>query len=82
MYYFTLNKDNLIDVFWFGFEDHSEIEFEYKMISLIIENIIPKSSFNAFKIDKVNFTSRALSLDGNCFKKMKMLHSKKEIIFL
>ncbi len=59
MYYFTPNKDSLIDVFWFGFDNQNEIEFEHKMISLIIENIHPKSSFNAIRIDKVNFTSRA-----------------------
>lgn len=64
--YFVKNKDNFIDVFWFGYYDEQNPAFERKMIALISNGKIPKSCFSAMQTDTINFAGRAIALGGNC----------------
>ena len=64
--YFVKNKDNLISVFWFGYYDKSNPEFERKMIDLILNDAIPKTCFSSIKTDNIDFAGREIELGGNC----------------
>lgn len=64
--YFVKNKDNLISVFWFGYYDKSNPEFERKMIDLILNDAIPKTCFSSIKTDNIDFGGREIELGGNC----------------
>lgn len=64
--YFVKNNDNRISIFWFGYYDKSNPEFERKMIDLILNDAIPKNCFSSIKTDKVNFAGREIELGGNC----------------
>ncbi|SEM18051.1 hypothetical protein SAMN04487910_4343 [Aquimarina amphilecti] len=66
VHYFVKNKDNRISIFWFGYYDKSNPVFERKMIDLILNDAIPKSSFCSKKTDIVNFAGREIKLGGNC----------------
>ncbi|MEM6517059.1 MAG: hypothetical protein AAF688_12815 [Bacteroidota bacterium] len=64
--YFVKNKDNRISVFWFGYYEKDNPEFERNMITLILDDKIPKSCFNSLKTDNVDFAGREIKLGGNC----------------
>ncbi|MDA8956060.1 hypothetical protein N9H19_00360 [Flavobacteriales bacterium] len=64
--YFVKNNDNKISVFWFGYYNKDNPEFERKMIHLIINDQIPKTCFNSMTTDLVNFVGREIELGGNC----------------
>lgn len=64
--YFVKNKDNLISIFWFGYYNESNPQFERKIIELIINNKIPKNCFSSLKTNKINFAGREIELGGNC----------------
>lgn len=64
--YFVKNKDNRISIFWFGYYNKSNPEFERKMIELILNNEVPKSCFSSLKTNEVNFAGRKIELGGNC----------------
>lgn len=64
--YFVKDKDNRISIFWFGYYNESNPEFERKIINLIINDEIPKSCFSSLKADKINFAGREIELGGNC----------------
>ncbi|WP_299242283.1 hypothetical protein [uncultured Aquimarina sp.] len=64
--YFVKNNDNRISIFWFGYYDNDNPEFERKMIELIINNKIPKTCFSSIKTDNINFAGREIKLGGNC----------------
>ncbi len=64
--YFVKNKYNQISVFWFGYYNKSNPEFERLLINLIVNNEIPKSCFSKIKIDKINFAGRDIELGNNC----------------
>jgi len=64
--YFVKNNENRISIFWFGYYEKSNPEFERKMINLILSDSIPKDCFSSIKTDKVNFAGREIELGGNC----------------
>lgn len=64
--YFVKNKDNRISVFWFGYFDKSNPEFERKMIDLILNDAIPKTCFSSIKTNTINFAGREIELGDNC----------------
>jgi hypothetical protein len=64
--YFVKNNDNRISIFWFGYYDKSNPEFERKMIDLIINDAIPETCFSSLKTDNINFAGREIELGGNC----------------
>ncbi|WP_412985691.1 hypothetical protein [Pontimicrobium sp. IMCC45349] len=64
--YFVKNKDNRISIFWFGYYNKSNSEFERKMIELILNNEVPKNCFSSLKTNEVNFAGRKIELGGNC----------------
>ena len=64
--YFVKNNDNRISIFWFGYYNKSNPEFERKMIDLILSDAIPKDCFSSIKTDKINFAGREIELGGNC----------------
>ena len=64
--YFVKDKDNRISIFWFGYYNDSNPEFERKIIELIVNDEIPKSCFSSLKTDKINFAGREIELGGSC----------------
>lgn len=64
--YFVKNKDNRISIFWFGYYNKSNSEFERKMMELILNDGIPKSCFSSLKTNEINFAGRKIELGGNC----------------
>ncbi len=64
--YFVKNNDNRISIFWFGYYDKSNPEFERKMIDLVLNDAIPKSCYSSIKTDNINFAGREIELGGNC----------------
>lgn len=64
--YFVKDKDNRISIFWFGYYNKSNSEFERKIIELILNDEIPKRCFSSLKTDKINFAGREVELGGNC----------------
>ena len=64
--YFVKDKDNRISIFWFGYYNQSNPEFERRIIELIVNDEIPRSCFSSLKTDKINFAGREIELGGNC----------------
>jgi hypothetical protein len=66
IYYFVKKKNDGISVFWFGYYNKSNPEFEKKMIDLILNDAIPQTCFSSLTTDTVNFAGRDIKLGGNC----------------
>ncbi len=64
--YFVRNKQDRIAVFWFGYYEKDNPEFERNMIDLILNDLVPKTCFDSIKTDNVNFAGREIELGGNC----------------
>jgi len=64
--YFVKNKDNRTSIFWFSYYNESNPQFERKIIELVVNKEIPKSSYSSLKTDKINFAGRDIELGGNC----------------
>jgi len=67
VYYFVENKENKIDVFWFGYNGDSIQSLEHEIISSISNDRVPDNCFSSSNTDKINFVGRELELGGNCY---------------
>jgi len=66
-YYFVEDKNKTITVFWFGFYNKSDKNFEKKYITRILNNEIPKKAFESMAIDSIDFAGRKIKLGNNCY---------------
>lgn len=65
-YYFVENKDKTVSVFWFGYYNKLNKEFERKYINRILNNEIPKEVYEPMTIDSIDFAGRKIKLGNNC----------------
>lgn len=66
-HYFVKNKDNRIAIFWFGYYNNPNPEFERTIIALILNDEIPDRCYSSLKTNRVNFAGRDLALGGSCY---------------
>jgi hypothetical protein len=65
-YYFIKTSENKIRQITFASSQKIEIDFETKILTLILENNIPKSVYNSIIIDTINFAGRKIDLGLAC----------------
>ena len=65
-YYFVENKDKTVSVFWFGYYNKLNKEFERKYVNRILNNEIPKEVYEPMTIDSIDFAGRKIKLGNNC----------------
>lgn len=65
-YYFVENKDETVSVFWFGYYNKLNKEFERKYVNRILNNEIPKEVYEPMTIDSIDFAGRKIKLGNNC----------------
>lgn len=65
-YYFVEDKNKTISVFWFGYYNKIDKNFERKYINRILNNEIPKEVFESRVIDSIDFAGRKIKLGNYC----------------
>ena len=65
-YYFLENKDKTVSVFWFGYYNKLNKEFERKYINRILNHEIPSEVYESMIIDSIDFAGRKIKLGSNC----------------
>lgn len=65
-YYFLENKDKTVSVFWFGYYNKLNKEFERKYINRILNHEIPSEVYESMTIDSIDFAGRKIKLGSNC----------------
>lgn len=66
-YYFVENQNNTVSIFWFGYFDKLNKEFERKFVNLILEDKIPKEVFEPMSISSIDFAGRKIKLGSDCY---------------
>jgi hypothetical protein len=66
-YYFVENQSKTVSIFWFGYFDKLDKEFERKYVNLILKDEIPKEVFEPMIIDSIDFAGRKIKLGNNCY---------------
>lgn len=66
-YYFVENQNNTVSIFWFGYFDKLDKEFERKFVNLILEDKIPKEVFEPMSISSIDFAGRKIKLGSDCY---------------
>ncbi len=66
-YYFVENQNKTVSVFWFGYYDKLDKEFERKYVNRILNNEIPKEVFEPATIESIDFAGRKIELDDSCY---------------
>lgn len=66
-YYFVEDKNKTISVFWFGYFNKPDKEFERKYVNRILKNEIPASVYESRTIDSIDFAGRKIKLGSNCY---------------
>lgn len=66
-YYFVENQNKTVSIFWFGYFDKLDKEFERKYVNLILKDEIPKKVFETMTIDSIDFVGRKIKLGNNCY---------------
>lgn len=66
-YYFIEDKQKMVTVICFAYFEKPEVQFEQKLISLIIEDAIPMHVFENKRIDSVDFAGRKIHLSNSCY---------------
>lgn len=65
-YYFVENQNKTVSVFWFGYYNKSDKDFERKYVNRILNNEIPKEVFEPMTINSIDFAGRKIELGNNC----------------
>ena len=66
-YYFVENKNKTISVFWFGYYNKYDNDFEKKYVNHILKDEIPERIFESTTIDSIDFAGRKIKLGDNCY---------------
>jgi hypothetical protein len=66
-YYFVENQNKTVSIFWFGYFDKLNKEFERKFVNLILEDKIPKEVFEPMSISSIDFAGRKIKLGSDCY---------------
>lgn len=66
-YYFVEDKNKTISVFWFGYFNEPDKEFERKYVNRILKDEIPASVYESRTIDSIDFAGRKIKLGSNCY---------------
>ncbi len=66
-YYFVENQNKTVSIFWFGYFDKLDKEFERKYVNLILKNEITKEVFEPMKINSIDFAGRKIKLGSDCY---------------
>lgn len=66
-YYFVENQNKTVSIFWFGYFDTLDKDFERKFVNLILEDKIPKEVFEPMTIDSIDFAGRKIKLGNDCY---------------
>lgn len=65
-YYFIENTEKRITIIQFSAINKADKQFERTIVSLIMENKIPKENFTQMTIDSINFVGRKVKLGPSC----------------
>ena len=65
-YYFVENQNKTVSVFWFGYSNKSDQDFERKYVNRILNDEIPKEVFEPMTIESIDFAGRKIELGNNC----------------
>ena len=65
-YYFVENKNKTVSVFWFGYYNKLNKEFERKYVNHILNDEIPKEVFEPMTIESIDFAGRKIELGNSC----------------
>lgn len=66
-YYFVEDKSKKITVFWFGYYNKSDKEFEKTYINRIVNNEIPQEVFKSVTPTSIDFAGRIINLGSDCY---------------
>lgn len=66
-YYFVENPDKKIIVIWFAKTSKEDLAMQKELVSLIVENKIPKSNFVSMQTNQINFGNRQIELGSSCY---------------
>lgn len=66
-YYFVENQNKTVSVFWFGYYDKLDKNFERKYVNLILNDKIPNQVFESLTIDSIDFAGRKIELGNSCY---------------
>jgi len=65
-YYFVENQNKTVSVFWFGYYNKLNKEFERKYVNHILNDEIPKEVFEPMTIESIDFAGRKIELGNSC----------------
>lgn len=65
-YYFVENQNKTVSVFWFGYYNKLNKEFERKYVNHILNDEIPKEVFEPMTIESIYFAGRKIELGNSC----------------
>ncbi len=65
-YYFVENQNKAVSVFWFGYYNKLNKEFERKYVNHILNDEIPKEVFEPMTIESIDFAGRKIELGNSC----------------
>ena len=66
-YYFVENQNKTVSVFWFGYYNKLNKEFERKYVNHILNDEIPKEVFEPMSIQSIDFVGRKIELGNSCY---------------
>lgn len=66
-YYYVENQNKTVSIFWFGYYNKLDKEFERKYVNLILNDQIPKEVFEPMTIDSIDFAGRKIKLGNSCY---------------